>query len=381
MSDGGSEEVSESQLCSFGIGCFHFGLRSSTGVEEFRIDEYTEQVRSFLSRYPNIESISIAQLRFTKFWDENLDNSSPWLDELDEIVPWPTSWAVEFTINIPERVQREILSTYSRSRQTLEATSFRVSIRYENELPVAFIYGQNNYLEDPSDAVILIREYLKRNAPIDHPIIFQVLGPSPFHADFYVWRGEEEDFQCIPMPGYDFQGFHTSQTVEEFQEITETEIAQELGLYYRLIQEASLYDTKWNQLTAKVQESIIYLRSKTGFINRMLELGRAPKINELALELAQYETEISNAVRRYSDELTRNSVEYSLERFRPKIEEEMKRLDFADAEHFGRIINVIGSHEKELGGYRLAMTAALVGVLAACLGGAVGALITIAMSA
>ncbi len=34
------------------------------------------------------------------------------------------------------------------------------------------------------------------------PIEFQWLGPSPFHAKFFVYSSDGDDFQVIPSRGY-----------------------------------------------------------------------------------------------------------------------------------------------------------------------------------
>jgi len=111
--------------------------------------------------------------------------------------PWPSSWAIEFTIQIPDPVQKEILERYLTLPDPSKTTEFNVQIRYDGNLPVTFISGVDAILLDPSDSIILIREHMKKCAPAEMPIEFQWLGPSPFHVKFFVYSSDGDEFQVI----------------------------------------------------------------------------------------------------------------------------------------------------------------------------------------
>ena len=102
---------------------------------------------------------------------------------------------LEFTIDIPERIQNEIWETGWGRPKNIEARKFRISVHYRGELPVAFVSGVDANLTNPSDAVVLIRRYLEKYKPDESAVEFQFLGPSPFHADFYVEESTDDEFR------------------------------------------------------------------------------------------------------------------------------------------------------------------------------------------
>ena len=100
---------------SFGVGCFHFGLSGHALEEEFEAKDYVDRVRTFLSTYPNVEEIQVSDLEIT--------SGRQHLFELDDkgkitsgygITPWPVYWLLDFTIDVPERIQKEIWETHWR---------------------------------------------------------------------------------------------------------------------------------------------------------------------------------------------------------------------------------------------------------------------------
>lgn len=367
-------------ITSFGVGCFHFGQRQVSPVEEFDTKMYVDEVRAYLSHYTNIESISTKDLRYTKFWDaddEEYDNENGWLlNDSDGIRPWPVDWSFEFVIQIPERIQEQILLEFSSA--ALETNRFRISIRYEGGLPVAFIRGDRP-LSKPSNAVILIGEYLKRNGPKDSPIDFQLLGPSPFHAEFYVLRSEEEGFERDHRPGYDHVCFTTSKSVQSFYDDIEPELAQELGHFYGAIQRRNLFANWWGDFSVQIGKDIEALKQPRSLVRRMLDFVRPPEFNDRALELIEYEIMVTNSIRSYAKRLQEISTQYGLDRFSDDVSEVMAAMTSNEVDQFRTIVGVLESHRGEMTDYRVSLMAAFIGLISACIGGVVGALVTLSL--
>lgn len=189
---------------SFGVGCLHFGFSGRALEGEYNPKQYVDDVRDFLSTYPNVEKIQAPDLESTMAKGESFQ-----FDDRGEIAcgygitPWPRNWLLEFTIDVPERIQNEIWESFWRRPRNIEARKYRVSIHYAGELPVAFVSGVDGNLTQPSEAVVLIREYLIKYKPDGSSVEFQILGPSPFHADFYIEESTNNEFRYDKRAGYD----------------------------------------------------------------------------------------------------------------------------------------------------------------------------------
>lgn len=86
---------------------------------------------------------------------------------------------------MPSRLQQK----YSFNRAIPGVETFHVKLMYDNTMPVVYIHysvdGRKNEARrlSQSTAIVYVRKYLEDKLN-DHPTVeFQMLGPSPFHAD------------------------------------------------------------------------------------------------------------------------------------------------------------------------------------------------------
>ena len=181
--------------------------------------------------------------------------------------PNPTILEVRFDVYIPHRIQQELIESLFAEQTSTE--HFRVQINYTFHAPVAFVepVGAHGGYR-PSTAVQVVREYLEREMnPLGLPVAFEFLGPSPFHAEFYLEeRSGSSDanrhtftVEHLRARGYSDVNFYYPPGIfddgEEALDELYFQLGDELGLFYDFTtvnMEASL---SWEML----QEEVLHL--------------------------------------------------------------------------------------------------------------------------
>jgi hypothetical protein len=136
---------------------------------------------------------------------------------------------------------------YPPAESTLHTEKFSVRIRGAYYFPATFIeLNRANNKSEPSSAVIVIRKFLEQQFAEKNPeyIRFESLGPSPFHANFSLAKGNDKtetydsngfSINCTSPKGYSkFEIHYSSQYFSSFQ------AAQE-NLFSLLLDEASVF--------------------------------------------------------------------------------------------------------------------------------------------
>ncbi|MBV6888829.1 hypothetical protein KWH47_14910 [Xanthomonas campestris pv. spermacoces] len=192
----------------FGVGCFHFGL-SKPVPYKFEFREYIEEIHKALGALTNASNINIKADRSGSIFPDHVEISGIALRKNGVIFPNTLDMIVEFSLYIPARIQDE-LGPFKETSKATSTENFHVRIKYEFQTPVAIITLINPASEDPSPsrAVAMIRKYLDREiAKSNTEIMFDWLGPSPFHAEFSAEADPASDYgfvlKKIPSRGYD----------------------------------------------------------------------------------------------------------------------------------------------------------------------------------
>jgi hypothetical protein len=174
-----------SETIRFGIGCFHFGISRATPFS-FKGDLYIQQLRQTLEACPSVANVKIAG-------PTDLMDYSQLVEDPPELIGHGRNYFpcaildglnIEFSIHIPFRVQENLIATPVSRLETF-TEDFLVIINYGYHNPVAFIVPLEPQKEHSrgSQAVQIVREFLSRELKPNYTIRFEVLGPSPFHAD------------------------------------------------------------------------------------------------------------------------------------------------------------------------------------------------------
>lgn len=149
--------------------------------------------------------------------------------------------AISFDIFMPQRLQKK----YLLRKPPIQTENFRVLVVYSQVMPLALVHyfvaaGEDQARQlSPSSAVIFVRKYLEEKLANHATVDFQMLGPSPFHADLFLTpdAGSEDDVDATkPGDGYStlilrVEGSTPSERVADFLR----RHAAVLGVFYEAI--------------------------------------------------------------------------------------------------------------------------------------------------
>ena len=169
---------------SFGIACFNFGLDRSK-VSAMTGEEYVAALAECLESFPSITRVEID-------WDDSFEISGDLLDVIEEpgqaFHPYPIPANVNLELYIPFRLQSSLIDIEEEFLETFTET-FRISIVSAYYHNVTFVEPVAPTKEaNPWDAVRIVREFLKSQFELllPEPFIFEILGPSPFHSHCFI---------------------------------------------------------------------------------------------------------------------------------------------------------------------------------------------------
>ena len=146
--------------------------------------EYT----SLLSK--ELESItSLTNLEIDAYEDNADDFIEDHLENTDSglaVFPGQTIFRITFELYIPFRVQREIVGEYFDDQTGTERFRVHHHNVYHETVSFVELLG-NQHARGPSTAVRVVREYLLMQiAQLSSALVLDFVGPSPFHADFWL---------------------------------------------------------------------------------------------------------------------------------------------------------------------------------------------------
>ena len=178
-------------IIPFGIGCFNFGIKR---LPPFKLTgkQYIADLKSSLELIPSISNIKIDVDESFESIDTEVTEPIQSIEDDFGFFPSPmSSFRLQFNIFIPFRIQKELHSRKVRAN----TENFRVYTKTAYHFIVTYVELLDS-LNDctPSDGVIVVREFLKKQfKEIKSNIRFECLGPSPFHADFFIKPGRDKD--------------------------------------------------------------------------------------------------------------------------------------------------------------------------------------------
>jgi len=276
---------------SFGIGCFHFGVKRIPPFK-FKGSEYIKELNKALESIPNIDKIDISWEEDFKNVSIDVENELPNIHDNLDFFPRPVFFNIEFEIYLPFRVQEKLSGKFFFLGETF-TERFKILIYYRYNLPVAFIEPiKPKKRSVPSSAVAIARKFLENEfekSKTDY-IRFEFLGPSPLHADCYIQPQEiqddsDEGMKCqythIQKRGYDKIIFAYNQKIfreiEEAREWILNEISDELSFYYKLVQERNMRMHDWGDIDEIVSQ-IVQLESLAGLGSSLKRLIKRRKL-------------------------------------------------------------------------------------------------------
>jgi hypothetical protein len=376
-----------SGVVSFGIGCFIFGVKK-TPPFKLTGEEYLEELQKALEAVPNISNLNIFAGEDFRTTVVEVTEPLPRINEGFGFFPHISEFLeITFDIYIPTRLQEPITS--------LQTERFRVHMRNPWYFPVTFVEllapRQN---VEAADAVIVVRDFLRnhfKEAKNDF-IRFELLGPSPFHAHFFLTSSKNlvpTEAESTEQPNFDRYGFevryipdrgygsfrivfnHTvyKNSREALEELF-TKLESEASFFYSLILYNVIQMGEWHSVKTSVDE-IIELKKAKGFKalwQRFTGLSR--KLRDIIFELAEFESnqiQIDYEVKSSHRGLLRDETE-------PYLDAQIKNeiADFG-VYPFAPLRELVMLLEEQ----RSKQTENLVIIISAIVGGVVGSIITL----
>ncbi|WP_394559595.1 hypothetical protein [Aquipseudomonas alcaligenes] len=278
---------------AFGVGCFHFSLKDNID-KEISVQEYIDEITKTLKNLTTTSDVTISFDEDIK--DEKIDTSppNPKIREGDNGYPLITFLNLTFKIYIPSRIQAELINLPEEYLDT-GTENFKITVRHEWHGPVSYIECLSA-TEDtlPSTAVQVVREFLTKEIQKTETFLeYDFLGPSPFHANFYLNESdtaiESSSFTLneIKSRAYNTLKFNYNankfknedKALEELQEA----LADELSFFYQLNKDARFSLKKWGEIQ-DTTNSILELQEKTNKKNIIKRTIEKPKLFQKAFK-------------------------------------------------------------------------------------------------
>lgn len=376
-----------SESVAFGVGCFNFGVKKSP---PFTItgSRYISELTAALERVSNISEIKINASE--EFLGLSRFVQGPFipLDEGYDFFP-STDFdpEISFDLYIPRRVQHE-LSPLKPSPE-IGTEKFKISMSRPLYLPVTFVEAiEPDKMNYPSEAVMIVREFLEKhiNEPSSEYIRFESLGPSPFHANFFlkkeVQRSEDypyRGFRChrTPMRGDDRLEFLLDPAFGVTHEVAKKGLFRvlkdEIGVFYLITHMRNLRHRAWADLQSDISE-LVKAREK-GFFRSLWQnlFSGARQIHDAFVGIAECEIEDMEG-RTYLEQAYRGLFKYKTEPFLDlELKESMQEWPVCPANQLREIVTLLETRRSRL-------VEGFILLLSAILGGVVGSIITLLVS-
>ncbi|MBK8256231.1 MAG: hypothetical protein IPK82_26640 [Polyangiaceae bacterium] len=383
VSDSESDVI---QRFSFGVGCFRFSYWDGE-AKQVTSEEVLNAVRKALEALPALNNLEI-EPPLAPRTIEVATTARPVLQDGESIIS-PQAMRIDFDLYIPSRVQHSLIGeTLPGGDSAVSITGterFRVCIRDTFHGEVAFVQpldpsGDDALDDSPSTAVQVVREFLKKNfKDPTGKVLFEVIGPSPFHADFYLTHGATKDshrFSLKATRPLGYAAFNFTASNEHFDSPEDAleelffDLSHELGLFYEVtcLRIQALHE--WEALSTLIEGLLADTSTRS---EKKTKRPKLPPLEGLMNALARFEidqvyrdSQIAGHKRSLYDSDTDKYI-------RELVEEAIKEIPQYPTEQIGRVLAFHWARRQKRFEY-------LVATLCALLGGAVGSLITLAAS-
>ena len=254
--------------------------------------------------------------------------------------------------------------------------------------PVAFVEVLNGKLPaDPSTGVRIVREYLTRElADRQDNIVFNFLGPSPFHGNFFreslppdVTQTDSGlfTFEKLQLQGYaDLTFRHSisdSPAPHEVLELLFDEIEDELGLFYEIHRIDSAKHDLWSEIDKRLR-AVMKEDKNGGWLNRLQQAssrGRdVAKLHNLVLEFEASQVFDQHLVRLHHREIYERDTPGFLKSF---LDSALQDRPVFPVQQVAALVTLVDDRRSKA-------LELLVVIVAAIIGAVSGALITLAIS-
>lgn len=354
-------EASPGYLAAFGVGCFHFQALVNVGVGE-GADNYFSLLKDFLNRDNLVRDVEVINAEYEGYiGDIDEENVAEGNDLTDLIYAYPhlQTASIKFTITIPKRLQKEYLGDF---RDALKSENFEVHVVYGELAPVAFVKPEY-FEQDPSTAVIILWKHMKKNWVSEGSIKFFMLGPSPFHANFFVLKSKDDyihiDYQ--DEFGYDKVTISLPTSLEEHDlfEVIKYRCKDEMSVYYHAVRKKNKINRDFYDLSNEIEASLAEEIRRNGKRFRFPR-GLDTYMSLIRLEKIDAEMQsLGNEIRQHLGYITQKFGDMFLEN---KIRSELDELKELPINTYKNIISTLKERSSTSSANKTAIISALAGV-------------------
>lgn len=367
---------------SFGIGCFHFGVKK-TPPFVFKGSDYIYELNKELSKIPSLTNLKIDTDEDFKKFSLNVTETTENIEIDEGYFPQTFILEIEFNLYVPYRIQAEITKIEEKYLSTF-TESFKVKIIQSYYLPVVIVETINpTKKNDSSSAVQIVREFIRRELPEadSNYIRFECLGPSPFHCDFFIESKKPDESESWLFSseeelkkGYDsLTIYYNSNLIKDSDEALEYlygSIRDEFGFFYKCVQTRNAKMVDW-QIIQEDLNSLLEIQNKKGLKGFFTRFIKRPKlIGKLFTDVATFEgSDIFKSGLQQNEYKSTFSVNDEIF-FKNLIDKELEeKLDYP----VKQTTELIQFFE----GRRVQSLELVTALIAAVLGGVIGAMLTI----
>ncbi|MFE3601823.1 hypothetical protein [Streptomyces sp. NPDC059142] len=332
---------------AFGVGCV-----SPEVVGAKTIEEWQKSVVETLNSIPSIREVELKGIASFILAREGV---SPWGQSLEGA---PAGGMLKFKVTIPTRVQADV----ARGRKVGEVEDFIVRTYFSRRHPVSFAVceGSGTLPANPSASLMVVREFLNREiGKLNSPNVrLRKIGPSPFHANFFLKKGTKEGAQELSdrisvsvkkrQIGYDEFVFNYDANQcdhnEALREVFEWAIPELEIFYTTAVQKSAAIGRSISSM--KLAEDLAKTYSTPGIISYLRRAIRNKReLLKLRLFLLQSRLQGVHELRRAEEGIQRVYSERQIqilktytekvmnESYSEEIETAEKTLDVLDAQH------------------------------------------------
>lgn len=372
-----------STVKAFGIGCFNFGVKKNPPFD-FKGTTYLKELENCLIKIPNLNNLNIYTDDDFKNLSFKVKNTLPYLEDSGDCFPNPDILDITFDLFIPFQIQAEINETEEKYLDT-HSENFKIYIHNNYHFPITIIEVVNPVKEaNPSSAVRIVREFLKKVISDNNEkyILFETLGPSPFHLDCYIKPQNPDEsnpdwlFNPVETPdkGFDIITFYYNtakiKDSDEALDYLREYIADELGFYYKYVSFRNEKMHHWSEIQVLLNKLVAIQKIKgiKGFWQKLFK--RSSLIGDVFTELAEFEgndIELSGLRQNEYNEIYHVKDQTF---FQPFIDNELNEQINYPIKQISQLVTFFESR-------RVKSVELLIVLVAALIGGAIGALLTI----
>jgi hypothetical protein len=248
----------------FGVGCAQF-VPKDVNRSFTNFDQYVEELERSLESIAAIHELNLPSSSDLGNFQDELPIPFPELS--DGEFPFIAQQAgitldISMRISIPTRTQKQLLDIDDDVNWD-PFNQIRVYISHRYSCPIVLVEIGRESSSPPSTCVRLVREFLKLEMNNNNECSFalDLVGPTPFHADFSVYEKSEQrekfSFERVEQRGYvkiNVYVKNSSSSSGTIEHSLRAELMDDFDVFYSIILDRNNINDEWFACFGKVRE-------------------------------------------------------------------------------------------------------------------------------